>query len=127
MFAKARQFLEQDIGRLLSSFDSGFNHQRLVSTTATPPATLDGRLAQQVVRANFQPSDRYVQALAGTTKFRLDAGRSVRFDNLCLAGDWTYNGLNVGCVEAAVMSGLLAANDLLGRPHADQVVCWFGR
>lgn len=127
VFAKARQFLEQDIGRLLSSFDSGFNHQRLVSTTATPPATLDGRLAQQVVRANFQPSDRYVQALAGTTKFRLDAGRSVRFDNLSLAGDWTYNGLNVGCVEAAVMSGLLAANDLLGRPHADQVVCWFGR
>ena len=25
-------------------------------------------------------------------------------------GDWTDNGLNVGCVEAAVMSGLLAAN-----------------
>jgi uncharacterized protein with NAD-binding domain and iron-sulfur cluster len=127
VFAKARQFLARDIGRLLSSFDKGFDHQRLVSTTPTPPATDDGRLAQQVVRANFQPSERYVQALAGTTKFRLDAGRSARFGNLSLAGDWTYNGLNVGCVEAAVMSGLLAANDLLGRPHADQVAGWFGR
>lgn len=127
VFANAKHFLRQDIGRLLSDFGGGFDYQRLVSTTATPPTTDDQRLAQQLVRANFQPSDRYVQALTGTTKFRLDAGRSPRFDNLSLAGDWTYNGLNVGCVEAAVMSGLLAANDLLGRPHADHVVCWFGR
>jgi uncharacterized protein with NAD-binding domain and iron-sulfur cluster len=80
-----------------------------------------------LVRANVQPSDRYVQALAGTTKYRLEAGRSQHFANLYLAGDWTYNGLNVGCVEAAVMSGMLAANDILGRPHDDGVVGYFGR
>lgn len=127
-FANARQFLAQDIGRLLSSFSTGFDHRRLVLPPGSPPpANDDQRLALQVVRANVQPSDRYVQALAGSTKFRLDAGRSPRFANLSLAGDWTYNGLNVGCVEAAVMSGLLAANDLLGRPHAEAVVAYFGR
>jgi uncharacterized protein with NAD-binding domain and iron-sulfur cluster len=127
-FAHAKQFLARDIGRLLSQFSGGFDYQRLVPPPdSPPPASDDERLAQQWVRANFQPSDRYVQALAGTTKFRLDAGRSPRFANLSLAGDWTYNGLNVGCVEAAVMSGLLAANDLLGRPHADAVAAYFGR
>ena len=127
-FANAKQFLARDIGRLLGSFSAGFDHQRLVSPSdSPPPASDDERLAQQLVRANFQPSDRYVQALAGSTQFRLEAGRSASFANLSLAGDWTYNGLNVGCVEAAVMSGLLAANDLLGRPHADAVVCYFGR
>ena len=127
-FANAKQFLAQDIGRLLSQFSNGFDYQRLVSPPGSPPPKNDDeRLAQQVVRVNFQPSDRYVQALAGSTKHRLDAGRSPRFANLSLAGDWTYNGLNVGCVEAAVMSGLLAANDLLGRPHADAVVAYFGR
>lgn len=126
--ANAKQFLARDIGRLLSSFSAGFDHQRLVSPPGSPPpATNDERLAQQVVRVNFQPSDRYVQALAGSTRFWLEAGRSPRFAKLSLAGDWTCNGLNVGCVEAAVMSGLLAANDLLGRPHADAVVGYFGR
>jgi len=31
------------------------------------------------------------------------------YDNLFFAGDWTRCGLNSGCVEAAVISGLLAA------------------
>ena len=37
------------------------------------------------------------------------------YDNLVLAGDWTDCGMNAGCIEAAVMSGLEAANALLGR------------
>jgi uncharacterized protein with NAD-binding domain and iron-sulfur cluster len=37
------------------------------------------------------------------------------YDNLVLAGDWTDCGMNAGCIEAAVMSGLQAANALLGR------------
>lgn len=127
-FANAEQFLTHDIGRLLGTFSAGFDHQRLVSPPGSPaPASDDERLAQQVVRANFQASDRYVQALADSTRFRLEASRSPRYAKLSLAGDWTYNGLNFGCAEAAVMSGLLAANDLLGQPHADAVVCYFGR
>ena len=37
------------------------------------------------------------------------------YENLVLAGDWTDCGMNAGCIEAAVMSGLEAANALLGR------------
>jgi uncharacterized protein with NAD-binding domain and iron-sulfur cluster len=29
--------------------------------------------------------------------------------NMSIAGDWTASGLDAGCVEAAVMSGMLAA------------------
>jgi uncharacterized protein with NAD-binding domain and iron-sulfur cluster len=43
------------------------------------------------------------------------------YDNLVLAGDWTDNGLNAGCIEAATLSGLQAANALLGRPRLHRI------
>jgi hypothetical protein len=33
---------------------------------------------------------------------------------LVLAGDWTDTGLNAGCIEAAVLSGIRAANAIKG-------------
>lgn len=71
-------------------------------------------LATQHVSVNIDPSDRYVQSVPGSDKYRLrpDEGG---YDNLVLAGDWTDSGMNAGCIEAAVMSGLQAANALLGR------------
>lgn len=71
------------------------------------------RFETQYWKANVQPSDRYVQSWAGTTQYRLRPGQS-GFGNLYLAGDWTRSGLNVGCVEAAVMSGRRAGRDILG-------------
>ena len=71
-------------------------------------------LATQFVRANVDPSDRYVLCAPGSDRFRLRADES-GFDNLFLAGDWTDNGLNAGCIEAAVLGGLQAANAVLGR------------
>jgi uncharacterized protein with NAD-binding domain and iron-sulfur cluster len=65
-------------------------------------------------RANIDPSERYVLSLKGSTPYRLRGDQS-GFKNLVLAGDWTINGLNAGCVEAATMSGLIAANTLLGQ------------
>ena len=65
---------------------------------------------------NIDPSDRYVQSVPGSDKFRLRSDES-GYDNLVLAGDWTDSGFNAGCIEAAVMSGLQAANALLGRGH----------
>ena len=124
---QARRFLESDLPRLLPMQRHGFDYGRLVLTDPGRANTDAQKLAQQVVHTNYQPSDRYVQALAGTTRFRLDAGKSIHFDNLFLAGDWTYNGLNVGCVEASVMSGALAANDILGRRHDEGVIGYFGR
>ncbi|MEO8493716.1 MAG: NAD(P)-binding protein [Planctomycetota bacterium] len=73
------------------------------------------RLDAQYFRANSSPSERYVLSVKGSTQFRLRPGES-GYTNLFLAGDWTYNGLNVGCVEAAVMSGLDCAQAIRGVP-----------
>ncbi|KLI06108.1 amine oxidase [Mycolicibacterium conceptionense] len=78
----------------------------------------DGRrgaaaMATQHVSVNIDPSDRYVQSVPGSDKYRLRPDES-GYDNLILAGDWTDCGLNAGCIEAAVMSGFEAANALLG-------------
>ena len=71
-------------------------------------------LTTQHVSVNIDPSDRYVQSVPGSDKYRLRSDES-GYDNLVLAGDWTDSGMNAGCIEAAVMSGLQAANALLGR------------
>jgi uncharacterized protein with NAD-binding domain and iron-sulfur cluster len=68
----------------------------------------------QFWRANIDPTERYVMAPANSTRHRLKASES-GFDNLILAGDWIYNGLNVGSVEGAVMGGKLAANAVSGQ------------
>jgi uncharacterized protein with NAD-binding domain and iron-sulfur cluster len=70
--------------------------------------TGEERFDSQFWRANVEPSERYVLSLPGTSKYRLAPNES-GYDNLVFAGDWTRCGLNSGCVEAAVISGLLAA------------------
>ena len=54
---------------------------------------------------------------AGSVKHRLPSGES-GFENLALAGDWTRNGIDGGCVEAAVISGIEAAESITGVAHA---------
>lgn len=75
----------------------------------------------QWVRPNVDPTECAVAAAAGTSRYRLDPGSS-GFDNLFLAGDWTSNGLNTLCVEAAIMSGKRAAACLSG--DAIEIVGW---
>ncbi|SBS72896.1 Amine oxidase [uncultured Mycobacterium sp.] len=70
-------------------------------------------LETQHVSVNVDPSDRYVLSVPGSDKYRLRPDES-GYDNLVLAGDWTDCGINAGCIEAAVVSGLEAANALLG-------------
>lgn len=89
-------------------FDWSLTHAP-VGTSAGHPIDL------QYVRANINPSDRYVLSVEGSTQYRLKPGGS-GFSNVVLAGDWTYNGLNVGCVEAAAMSGMQAAREICGAP-----------
>jgi uncharacterized protein with NAD-binding domain and iron-sulfur cluster len=79
------------------------------------------RFDSQYWRANTNPSDRYVQSLPGTARYRLGADES-GFENLVFAGDWTQCGLNSGCVEAAVMSGLLAAAAVEQRTPRRQII-----
>jgi len=44
------------------------------------------------------------------------------YDNPTVAGDWTACGLNVGCVEAAVMSGRLAAHAIAQWPELGEII-----
>jgi len=78
-------------------------------------------LVAQFLRVNIDPSERYVLSVPSATKDRLKAGES-GFDNLYLAGDWIDNGINAGCVEAAVISGMLAANAISGFPMLNDII-----
>jgi uncharacterized protein with NAD-binding domain and iron-sulfur cluster len=72
-------------------------------------------VVETYVRANVDPSERYVMSVAGSTSARLKANET-GVSNLFIAGDWTDNGFNAGCVEAAFMSGIRAGNAMLGLP-----------
>jgi uncharacterized protein with NAD-binding domain and iron-sulfur cluster len=74
------------------------------------------RMQSQYWRANVSPAERYVLSVPGSTEARLKADAS-GFANLFLAGDWLLNGLNVGCVESAVMGGLQASRAICGYPQ----------
>ena len=74
----------------------------------------------QLCLANVDPSDRYVQCAPGTDRYRLRTDES-GYDNLVLAGDWTDNGVNAGCIEAAAISGLQAGNAVLGRSRSYRI------
>lgn len=73
----------------------------------------------QYWRANWYGSELYVLSVKGSTKYRI---RDTGIDNLFVAGDWTDNGFNTGCVESATMSGLLASNAMTGYPLLDTIV-----
>ena len=81
-------------------------------------------LATQYLSVNIDPSDRYVQAVPESDKYRLRPDES-GYENLVLAGDWTDSGWNAGCIEAAVISGLQAANALLGRGRYHRIRGWY--
>ena len=84
------------------------------------------RLGTQYWTASVDPSDRYVQSPPGSVVHRLRADES-GYENLFLAGDWINCGLNAGCIEAAVMGGLEAANAVRGRPLLEGVTgSWYG-
>jgi uncharacterized protein with NAD-binding domain and iron-sulfur cluster len=73
------------------------------------------RLKQQFLRANIDPTERYVLSPPIWNKLRMHPAGS-GFDNLILAGDWTWNVINAGCVEAGTISGMLASRALTGHP-----------
>jgi uncharacterized protein with NAD-binding domain and iron-sulfur cluster len=109
----AQAFLERDIGQLWPGAvdaDGGFRWDLLC-----------GGLDGQHWRANVEPSDRYVQSPPGTGRLRLRADAS-GCDNLALAGDWIDCGLNAGCIEAAVLGGIQAANAVRRLPAQEGVL-----
>ncbi|TMA80518.1 MAG: FAD-dependent oxidoreductase [Deltaproteobacteria bacterium] len=95
---------------------------------ATPVAAIgagdpagEGRFATQFWTANVNPSDRYTLALPGSSKYRISP-LDATYDNLTIAGDWTECGVNTGCVEAAVISGRLAAHAIARAPRLEDIM-----
>ena len=74
-----------------------------------------GVVLESYFRCNVDPSERYVQTLPGSVRYRLAPG-SRTFANLYLAGDWTRTRYSSGSVESAVESGMLAAQAIGGEP-----------
>jgi len=87
------------------------------------PARNHARFESQHWTANVNPSDRYVLSLPGSQKYRISPLDNT-YDNLTIAGDWTTCGLDAGCVEAAVISGRLAAHAISSSPALEDIVAF---
>ncbi len=123
----AIRFLEQDAAALwprAAAPGGGFRWELLADPSNQESGDAAGaasaRFGSQFWTANVNPSDRYSQSPPGSTRYRISPLDNT-YDNLTIAGDWTACGLNVGCVEAAVMSGQLAAHALSGAPKLEEI------
>ncbi len=110
--AHALQFLGRDIGSLwpktVRSREGGFDWELLLDSSG---GVGEARLDAQFLRVNVEPSERYVLSVPGSSAKRI-APDQTGFTNLYAAGDWTDCTLNAGCVEAAAISGIVAANGI---------------
>jgi uncharacterized protein with NAD-binding domain and iron-sulfur cluster len=88
---------------------------------AHPKTDAESRFDSQFWTANVNPSDRYSLSLPGSSAYRISP-LDRTYDNLTIAGDWTDCGLNAGCVEAAVMSGRLAAHAIAQWPRLEDII-----
>jgi hypothetical protein len=119
----AVQFLEHELVNLWpgSAREGGFRWDLLAHRPRnghSPPAP--ERIDTQYWSANVRPTDRYVLSLPGTLDCRISP-LDETYANFTVAGDWTDCGFNCGCVEAAVMSGRLAAHALSGVPALEEI------
>ena len=116
------RFLEQDVNALWpqAADQKGFRWSLLAVPEGHDIHEGSHPVDSQYYRANVSPTDRYVLALPGTLKYRISP-LDATYDNLTLAGDWTDCGFNVGCVEAAVMSGRLASHALSRYPALEDI------
>lgn len=102
--------------------DGGFRPE-LLAGAKDHARSLEARFASQYWRANVNPSDRYVLSTPGSAAHRISP-LDITYDNLTIAGDWTDCGFNTGCVEAAVMSGRLAAHAISGSPALEDITAF---
>lgn len=100
--------------------EHGFQWQLLVDPTGSSHSDPESSLRSQYVRVNLNPTDRYVLFTAGSGKYRISP-LDYDVSNMTVAGDWTDAGLNVGCVEAAIMSGRVAAHAISTYPALEDI------
>ena len=124
--ANALEFLERRAGSVWPGAVDEAGRFRWDLLAGGGEAEGPDRLDSQFWTASVDPSDRYVQSPPGSAAHRLRADES-GYGNLFLAGDWVNCGLNAGCIEAAVLGGLEAANAARGRPLLEGVSgAWYG-
>ncbi|MBX3024564.1 NAD(P)-binding protein [bacterium] len=120
-------FLDRDIAHLWPAAarpGGGFRWELLVDPAgdAAAGATADAaRFDSQYWTVNVNPSDRYTLAPPGSLRHRISPLDNT-YDNLTIAGDWTDCGFSEGCVEAAVMSGRLAAHAIAQWPPLEEII-----
>jgi uncharacterized protein with NAD-binding domain and iron-sulfur cluster len=120
----AIQFLTRDIRHLWPGAvdaEGAFRWDLLAGPDGESALVGTARFRTQYWTANVNPSDRYTLALPGSSRYRISP-LDPTYDNLTVCGDWTDCGFNGGCVEAAVMSGQLAAHALSRRPALEDIV-----
>ena len=117
----AVEFLNRDIGVLWpkSQVEGPRFRWELLAGGASEQG--ESRFDSQFWVANVSPSERYSLSLPGSLAHRISP-LDRHFDNLTVAGDWTDCGFNEGCVEAAVMSGRLAAHAIAASPPLEEIV-----
>lgn len=124
------QYLQTSIGTMLPNATvrannpagdpNGLDFDLLVDTRNASAQGVQ-RFDSQFWRANIDPTERYVTTPPGSVASRIEAWGS-GFDNLTLAGDWIYTGLNVGSFEGATMSGKLASYALSAAPALNTII-----
>jgi hypothetical protein len=123
----AIEFLNRDIEKLWPKArkrTNGFRWDLLVDPNAKAKyrtSATAARFDTQYWTANVNPSDRYVLSVPGSASHRISPLDNT-YDNLTIAGDWTDCSLNVGCVEAAVISGRLAAHAISKWPALEDII-----
>ncbi|MBN8632707.1 MAG: NAD(P)-binding protein [Rhodobacterales bacterium] len=111
---RVRDWADRDLTRMWPGAAKGgkFDLSLLWAEKGQSP---EDAFRNQYFRQNFYGSERYVLSVPNSVQYRLPPDNS-GFENLFLAGDWTRCGINAGCVEAATISGLVAARGLTGHP-----------
>jgi uncharacterized protein with NAD-binding domain and iron-sulfur cluster len=116
---QALRFLSRDIASLWPRGTNPLTRELYWDLLVDPSDGRDeARLDAQFLRVNVEPSERYVLSVPGSSACRI-APDDTDFGNLYAVGDWTACTINAGCVEAAVISGMVAANGIFRAVGAD--------
>lgn len=121
-FNSAAEKLEQQTKVL---FPRAFENGSIYDWMVAPPGVVGrDRLRHQYWRSNADPSEQYVLSPHGSIRYRPSSmgpgtlgdqpilGNA--FSNMVVVGDIARTGIDSGCAEAAVTSGLMASHALTG-------------
>ena len=118
--ADALELLRADIGRFIPELGPAKRNEDGGDGTGTASDSADP-VVEAVLLMNSEPEEQVTRNEAGTWEKRPSA--DVGFTNAWLAGDYCRCPVDVASMEAAVSSGLLAADEVarsVGLPEADR-------